>query len=763
MKKLFKLSIVILTLLLTISVITSCDIESIKDSILGGNPQDNAECEHSWSEATCDLPSTCEKCDATNGSALGHTEKTVPGYAATCTTSGLTDGKVCDACGYVILKQSVIPSLGHTPGAEATCTEDQVCTKCDKVLVEKHHTPGSEATCTEDQVCTKCDEVLVEKHHVPGAEATCTEDQVCTKCDDVLVEKHHTIKVTNGYAAGCTTDGLTDGEICDVCDEVLLAQEVIPSLGHTPGAEATCTTDQVCTRCNEVLVEKHHTPGAEATCTTDQKCTVCNVTLVAKHHTLVTIEGYAATCTKRGLTDGKKCSVCGTVTVSQKYINMVPHTEVEVPAVEPTCTESGLTAGVKCEVCNKEITKQTSVPATGHSFDGGCCTVCGQEYYTEGMVFELSYNGEYYIVARIGTTSDKDIVIPSEYKGLPVEIIGGDFTRYSNYKTNFETITIPSSIREIQTGSSGYISYGAFDGCVNLKKVYIESVESWFNVRVHYTSNREGCNPMNYGAELYAGGELVTEVAIPTSITELEYDYFYGCSSITKIIFHDSLYAMAGFANLPGLTEVNIPSSVKVIKGNALYNCQNLSVITIPDTTYHIFTSFSGTAYYNNPDNWDEGKVLYIGKHLIKVKTDISGEYTVKAGTKSISPYAFESCRNLTKLNLNSELLVIGNNAFSGNTSLKSLTIPYNVRYIGDNALSGIGSGNKFDLEIKFEYTGAWYQHGNLYSGLSSSGYIYGSRTSAYVALYLNNNRIAGTGYGNPRIDDYTCSEGICR
>ena len=270
---------------------------------------------------------------------------------------------------------------------------------------------------------------------------------------------------------------------------------------------------------------------------------------------------------------------------------------------------------------------------------------------------------------------------------------------------------------------------------------------------------------MHYGAELYAGGELVTEVAIPKSMTELEYDYFYGCSSITNIIFHDSLYAFAGFSGLPNLTEVNIPSCVKVIKGNALANCQNLGVITIPDKTYHIFTQFSGTAYYNNPDNWDEGKVLYVGKHLIKVKTDITGEYTVKAGTNSISSFAFESCRNLTKLNLNSELLVIGSNAFSGNNSLKSLTIPYNVRYIGDNALSGVGGYNKNDVEIVFEYTGAWYQHGNLYNNLSSSSYIYGQKGSAYVTLYLNGNKIAGTGtgYGGPHISDSTLSYGICR
>ena len=725
MKKLSKLFLILFVLILTVSVMTSCDVDSLKDNIMGVIPglgasvdslKDNimgvipglgASCEHSWSEATCELPSTCDKCGATEGSALGHIEKTVTGYEADCTTDGLTDGLVCDVCGEVLLEQEVITSLGHTLGTAATCTEDQVCTECGEVLVAAHHVPGAEATCTEDQKCTVCSETLVAAHHVPGAEATCTEDQKCTVCSETLVAAYH----VPGAEATCTED-----QKCTVCSETLVAAH------HTPGASATCTTDQTCTVCGEVIVEKHHTPGTPATCKSNQICTSCRVVLVSMHPNRTILEGYAA-----------------------------------------TCTEDGLTYGERCNGCNTILTKQTVITALGHNFENGYCTACGQEYYSVGMVFELSYNGEYYIAKSIGKVQDKDIVIPSKYKGLPVEIIGGDFTRYSSYKTNFETIKIPTSIREIQT-TSGY-SYGPFYGCVNLKKVYIESVESWFNVRVYYTSNREGCNPMHYGAELYAGGELVTEVAIPKSMTELEYDYFYGCSSITNIVFHDSLYVLAGFSGLPNLTEVNIPSCVKVIKGNALANCQNLSVITIPDKTYHIFTQFSGTAYYNNPDNWDEGKVLYIGNHLIKVKTDISGEYTVKAGTNSISPYAFESCRNLTKLNLNSELLVIGSSAFSGNTSLKSLIIPSNVRYIGDNALSGVGGYNKNDVEIVFEYKGAWYQHGNLYTNLSSSSYIYGSRGSAYVTLYLNNNKIAGTGtgYGGPHISDYTLSYGICR
>ena len=53
----------------------------------------------------------------------------------------------------------------------------------------------------------------------------------------------HSLNTTS--AATCTSD-----QVCSVCDEVLAEK-----LGHTPGATATCTTDQICIRCDYVFEE----------------------------------------------------------------------------------------------------------------------------------------------------------------------------------------------------------------------------------------------------------------------------------------------------------------------------------------------------------------------------------------------------------------------------------------------------------------------------------------------------------------------------
>ena len=125
--------------------------------------------------------------------ALGHTDMIDVAKAATCTETGLTEGKHCATCGEVLVAQEVTPKLGHTEVVDAakaaTCTETGLtegkhCSTCGEVLVAQEVTPKlghawdngkvtKEPTETETGVktftCTRCGETKTETIPATGS------------------------------------------------------------------------------------------------------------------------------------------------------------------------------------------------------------------------------------------------------------------------------------------------------------------------------------------------------------------------------------------------------------------------------------------------------------------------------------------------------------------------------------------------------------------------------------------------------------------
>ena len=101
-----------------------------------------------------------------------------------------------------------------------------------------------------------------------------------------------------------------------------------------------------------------------------------------------------ATCTEEG---SKKfvCS-CGK-TVKTEKIPLAPHTEENVPGKAATCTEKGLTDGKKCSVCGETLVEQQVISALGHSFENGVCIRCGIPSASDlnDMIFHRDYISNY--------------------------------------------------------------------------------------------------------------------------------------------------------------------------------------------------------------------------------------------------------------------------------------------------------------------------------------------------------------------------------
>mgnify|MGYP005759633185 CR=1 FL=1 len=352
---------------------------------------------------------------------------------------------------------------------------------------------------------------------------------------------------------------------------------------------------------------------------------------------------------------------------------------------EATCTEDG----VKTFTCQRDGCGDTYtevIPAKGHTFIDGVCEICGTELnYTEGLSYELNEEGTGYTVTGIGTATDTDIVIPSEYKGLPVTSIG-DYAFSEG--TSLTSIDIPDSVTSI--------GVQAFSSCTSLTSIDIPdsvtSIGDWaFSSCTSLTSITVDENNTAYASIdgnlynkdkttliQYAIGKTATEFTIPDSVTSIGDNAFSEGTSLTSIDIPDSVTSIGSFAfsYCRSLTNVTIGNGVTSIGVWAFHSCYSLTSITV-DENNTAYASIDGNLY-------NKDKTTLIQYAIGKTAT----EFTIPDSVTSIGSYAFARCDSLTSIVIPDGVTSIGDNAFFWCDSLTSVTIGNSVTSIGDNAFA---------------------------------------------------------------------------
>lgn len=332
-----------------------------------------------------------------------HTFETVV-TAPTCAEQGYTT-YTCSECGYSYVG-NYVDALGHDVVwktiFEPTCTTDGAkvkgCSRCDAeevvVLLDSSTYPQSPHSYSnnmnrtynfsyegaEKLVLTFSANTSFESNYDYLYIYDSNGTQIGRYSGTSLASKVITINGDN-FSLKLTTDssvtnyGFSFSKI-EAYMNVADTEEIIPATGHTeeilPSVEPTCT---------------------ETGLTEGKKCTVCGEVLVeqtvidALGHSIEILPAVEPSCTETGLTEGQKCTVCGETLVEQTVVEALGHTEETIVGVVPTCIDSGISDGIKCTVCGEILLEQKTLPPTGHTrvTVPGKAPTCTEDGYTDSV------------------------------------------------------------------------------------------------------------------------------------------------------------------------------------------------------------------------------------------------------------------------------------------------------------------------------------------------------------------------------------------
>lgn len=207
------------------------------------------------------------------------------------------------------------------------------------------------------------------------------------------------------------------------------------------------------------------------------------------------------------------------------------------------------------------------------------------------------------------------------------------------------------------TVSGGSIGNYAFHRIDNLKKISI--------------------NCETIGEEAFSGCDYLTDITLGENVKTLGDKAFYTCDALERVEIPSTVTDIGEktFYSCPALKEAIIRAGT--VKAGTFYNCRSLTTLIISDNAT-LDASFT------------------VGNTYAKETLE-----TVKIERGEIGKRAFNSCPNLTTVELGTGVTSVGDNAFSKCTALKSINIGDGVTSIGKNAFkdctaltnANIGSG----------------------------------------------------------------------
>lgn len=250
------------------------------------------------------------------------------------------------------------------------------------------------------------------------------------------------------------------------------------------------------------------TPVPAATSTPIPTATCTPIPAHTHDYTYIVSIVKEPTCTSTGI----RKNVCECGAYREEVIEKLGHTEVIDVAVAATCTESGLTEGKKCSVCGTVTVPQKEINAKGHTYDTSMDLECNNCGYIRGYWSEWIDNGTV-------TVSETDT---RQVKAELVSITAYQY-RYNRYVWYSNSGTYSSS----KNPPSGYISGTVKEG----SKTYSTDYSAWYDTAIevvwkYYNGSSIATSTYNCDGIIYYNEEVKESIRSETHYFYRDVNYY---------------------------------------------------------------------------------------------------------------------------------------------------------------------------------------------------------------------------------------------
>lgn len=269
------------------------------------------------------------------------------------------------------------------------------------------------------------------------------------------------------------------------------------------------------------------------------------------------------------------------------------------------------------------------------------------------------------------------------------EGVYGVYTNAFQRASYLTKITLPASLKE----SPSTAEFNGYTSAQNLREIAVAAGNTAFKSvdgvllsadgkkLIAYPNGKAGSPSTNPAYQGVTGQPNASVYKIPDGVESIEQAAFAQVNGLTAIELNGvKKLAKGAFDKAVKLRNVLLGPSVDTIEDGAFGGNNDLSAFDV-DPANPNYTAADGVIYTKNKEE------------LVLFPAGKAGEYTTLPTTKKIRKRAFYYAQKVTKVNFNSNLEVIDNDAFQATTKLENITFeaPAKIKTIGTFAFQGSG------------------------------------------------------------------------